>query len=89
MIQLGSCNTLVQSMLPDHYRGRVMGVYSMMLVGMSPLGAMAAGFEGSHFGAPATIVLGAMVCLVSVLIFAARLSAFTVEARELAAAAAE
>lgn len=87
MIQLGSSNTLVQSMAPDRYRGRVMGVYSMMLVGVSPLGAMAAGFEGSRFGAPATIALGALACLVSILIFAVRLPPFTREARKLLDAA--
>ena len=87
MIQLGSSNTLVQSMSPDRYRGRVMGVYSMMLVGMSPLGAMAAGFEGSRFGAPAAIILGAGACLVSALIFAARLPTFRGQTRDLVAAA--
>ena len=83
MIQVGSINTLIQSMVPDHYRGRVMSVYSMMLIGMSPLGAMAAGFEADRWGAPMTIVIGAVVCLVSALVFVVRLPDFRVSAREL------
>jgi MFS family permease len=65
MIQVGSTNTLIQSTVPDHYRGRVMSVYSMMLIGISPLGAMAAGFAAEHIGAPFTLVIGALICLVS------------------------
>jgi MFS family permease len=83
MIEVGSINTLIQSMVPDHYRGRVMSVYSMMLIGMSPLGATAAGFEAEHIGAPLTIAAGASVCLVSSVLFALRLPAFRQEAREL------
>jgi MFS family permease len=83
MIEVCSINTLIQSMVPDHYRGRVMSVYSMMLIGMSPLGATAAGFEAEHIGAPLTIAAGASVCLVSSVLFALRLPAFRQEAREL------
>ncbi len=83
MIQVGATNTLIQSMVPDHYRGRVMSVYSMMLIGMSPLGAMAAGFEAEHIGAPVTITLGAAVCLASSIVFALRLPSFRQAAREL------
>ena len=85
MIEVGAINTLIQSMVPDHYRGRVMSVYSMMLIGMSPLGAMAAGFEAEHLGAPVTLTLGAVVCLVSCIVFAAKLAAFRQSARELLA----
>ncbi|HVW83487.1 MAG TPA: MFS transporter [Bryobacteraceae bacterium] len=83
MIQVGATNTLIQSMVPDHYRGRVMSAYSMMLIGMSPVGAMAAGFEAEHIGAPLTIGIGAAVCLISAILFATRLPAFRRSAREL------
>ena len=43
MIQMGSTNTLIQSMTPDHLRGRVLAAYSMMLMGMAPIGALIAG----------------------------------------------
>lgn len=83
MIHVGATNTLIQSMVPDHFRGRVMSVYSMMLIGVSPLGAMAAGFEASHFGAPLTIALGAGICLVAAVSFVLHLPAFRHSARHL------
>jgi MFS family permease len=83
MIQMGASNTLIQSMVPDHLRGRVMSVYSMMYIGMGPFGAMASGFEAEHIGAPMTIAIGAAVCLISATVFALRLPAFRQVAREL------
>jgi MFS family permease len=83
MIQVGSTNTLIQSMVPDHFRGRVMSLYSMMLIGISPLGALTAGFEASHFGAPLTLALGAGVCLLAASVFFFQLPAFRDSARQL------
>ena len=40
MLEMASSNTLIQSMVPDRLRGRVMSVYSMMFMGMAPLGAL-------------------------------------------------
>ena len=85
MIHVGATNTLIQSMVPDHFRGRVMSVYSMMLIGINPIGAMAAGFEADHLGAPITLVLGASMCLAAALSFAVFLPSFRNNARELLA----
>ena len=46
MLQMASSNTLIQSMVPDDFRGRTMAVYSMMFMGMAPLGSLFAG--GNH-----------------------------------------
>ena len=43
MVQMGATNTLIQSMVPDRLRGRTMAVYSMMFLGMAPIGALLAG----------------------------------------------
>ena len=48
MLQVGASNTLIQSMVPDHLRGRAMSVYSMMYIGIGPFGAMAAGFAAGR-----------------------------------------
>ena len=49
MLQMASSNTLIQSMVPDALRGRVMAVYSMMFMGMAPFGALLAGHAcGAH-----------------------------------------
>ncbi|MCU1327946.1 MAG: transporter, partial [Bryobacterales bacterium] len=81
MIQIGATNTLIQSMVPDSYRGRVMSVYSMMLIGMNPLGAIAAGFAAHRWGAQITLTVGALACLVAAIAFALRLPHFRLAAR--------
>ena len=50
MVQMASSNTLIQAMVPDHLRGRVMSVYSMMFMGMAPFGALSAGAAGASSG---------------------------------------
>src|SRR5947209_3326856 len=69
MVQLASSNTLIQSMVPDRLRGRVMSVYSMMFMGMAPMGALAAGAAASKLGAPHTIAAGGVVCLVGYAVY--------------------
>ena len=52
MMQFTATNTLIQAMVPDQLRGRVMSLYSMMFLGMSPLGSLLAGAaRGSHWRA--------------------------------------
>ena len=83
MTQMGCTNTLVQSMVPDRLRGRTMAVYSMMFMGMSPLGALTAGAVADHIGAPWTVALGGAVTIAGAIAFARYLPKIRVEAREL------
>jgi len=83
MLQMSSSNTLVQSMVPDELRGRVMAVYSMMFMGMAPLGALMAGSLAGILGAPLTVALGGAVCIVGSILFSLRLPKLRVEAREI------
>lgn len=83
MVQVGASNTLIQSMAPEAYRGRVMSLYSMVLIGISPLGAMAAGVEAEWFGAPWTLAVGAVASAGAAGMFAWRLPRFRKAAREL------
>ncbi len=83
IIQIASSNTLVQAMAPDALRGRVMAVYSMMFLGMAPLGALLAGWLAERVGAANTVALGGMGCILSALIFSLRLPALRREARKL------
>jgi MFS family permease len=59
-------NTLLQTHVPDELRGRLMGFYSFVFVGMSPLGAFQAGVFAEHFGAPAAIGAGGLICALAV-----------------------
>jgi fucose permease len=54
----------------------VMSLYTMSLRGMVPLGSLIAGGLASHIGAPATLTLGGVCCVVGACIFASRRTAF-------------
>ncbi len=73
MVEMASSNTLIQMMIPDALRGRVMSVYSMMFMGMAPVGSLIGGTLAHHLGAPLTVALGGGGCLAVGLIFALRL----------------
>jgi MFS family permease len=83
MVEMASSNTLIQSMVPNALRGRVMAVYSIMFMGMAPLGALLAGWAAGRLGAPATVAIGGLGCIAASAVFAARLPAFRGEARAL------
>ncbi len=83
MVQMASSNTLIQSMVPDRLRGRVMSVYSMMFMGMAPFGALSAGSVAHHLGAPWTVALGGLACTMMAVLFWSHLPSIRAEAREL------
>jgi MFS family permease len=83
MMQMTASNTLIQSMVPDRLRGRVMSVYSMMFMGMAPIGAFSAGAVAHRLGAPITLALGGAACILGSAYFTAKLPVLRVEARKL------
>lgn len=83
MVQMASSNTLIQAMVPDALRGRTMAVYSMMFMGMAPLGALLAGGAADRIGAPWTVALGGAVAIAGAVAFARHLPKIRVEARQL------
>ncbi|MGD0498979.1 MAG: MFS transporter [Bryobacteraceae bacterium] len=85
MTQSGSSNTLLQSMVPDRLRGRVMSIYSMMFMGMAPFGSLAAGAAASKIGAPATVAAGGVICVAAAAVFWLRLPHFHAGASKLIA----
>jgi MFS family permease len=58
IVEMASSNTLIQTLVPDNLRGRVMAVYGMMLMGMAPTGALLAGALAHQLSAPITVALG-------------------------------
>jgi MFS family permease len=70
-------------MVPDNLRGRVMAVYGMMFLGMAPFGALLAGALAHNLGAPVTVALGGVICIVGAVTFGVRLPAFRREARQM------
>ena len=63
MILLNTANALVQTLVPDELRGRVMGIYTLGFFGMMPLGALLAGAVAEIANEPITVVLGALIML--------------------------
>jgi MFS family permease len=83
MLQMAASNTLIQSMVPDELRGRVMAAYSMMFMGMAPFGALLAGSVAEKTSAPLTVALGGVIGLVGAAAFGVKLPSLRVEARRL------
>ncbi len=83
MIEMSASNTLIQSMVPDHLRGRVMAVYSMMFMGMAPLGALLAGMLAERIGAPLTVRIGGAFCVIGAACFALALPKLRREGRQI------
>jgi len=83
IVEMASTNTLIQTLVPDNLRGRVMAVYGMMFMGMAPFGALLAGAIAHHLGAPITVTLGGSVCIVTGVMFGLHLPAFRQGARQM------
>ena len=69
MVSVAATNTALQTLSPDPLRGRVLGFYSMMFVGMTPIGSLLAGWGGDQIGAPRTVIIGAVFCIAGALLF--------------------
>jgi MFS family permease len=66
MRQNASANTLIQTLVPDDYRGRIMALYSMTVVGVGPFGSLAAGALAGRIGARWTLaVSGALILIIA------------------------
>jgi MFS family permease len=69
MMQMASTNTLLQTLVDDNKRGRVMSLYVMAFMGTAPFGSFMAGTLASTFGAPYTVLSSGIICLIGAIIF--------------------
>jgi MFS family permease len=83
MLQMACSNTLIQVMVPDALRGRAMAVYSMMFMGMAPIGALLGGALADRLGAPTTVAIGGLASVAGAWWFGVQLPKIRVEARQL------
>jgi MFS family permease len=58
---VATANNRIQTITPDHLRGRVMALYAQALIGVGPIGSMQAGALATLFGAPVAMAIGAVV----------------------------
>lgn len=70
-----SVSTMIQTIVDDRMRGRVMGLFSMAFLGMYPLGSLAGGALAAHIGAPATMAIGGGFCTLAALLLWRRMPA--------------
>jgi MFS family permease len=75
IIQMASTNTVLQTIVDDDKRGRVMSFYSMAFMGMVPLGSLLAGSLAHFIGAPLMVSLSGICCIAAAAGFARRLPA--------------
>ena len=75
MVQMASSNTIIQTIVDDEKRGRVMSFYMMAFLGTAPLGSLTAGWLSSRIGAANTLLAGGTCCIAGALWFAKALPA--------------
>jgi MFS family permease len=73
MVQMASSNTVLQTVVDEDKRGRVMSFYAMAFRGMVPFGSLLAGGLASTIGAPNTLMIGGISCILGSLLFARQL----------------
>ncbi|MBV9506298.1 MAG: MFS transporter [Acidobacteriia bacterium] len=73
MQQMAASNTILQTIVEDEKRGRVMAFYGVAFLGMAPFGSLIAGVAAGRIGAPATLAIGGVLCLLGSAWFASRL----------------
>jgi MFS family permease len=81
MVQLASINTVLQTIVDDDKRGRVMSFYTLAFLGTSPLGGLLAGVLAHQFGAAEVILLGGISCLAAALIYWTKMPALKAQLR--------
>ena len=73
MLAPASCNTVIQTIVEEDKRGRVMSLFSMAFFGMIPFGSLLAGSLADKIGAPGTIMISGISCILGAIMFATRL----------------
>lgn len=75
MVQMASSNTILQTIVDDDKRGRVMSFYVMCVMGTTPIGSLLGGAVADRLGTPGTLLIGGSCCLVGALLFMRKLPA--------------
>ncbi len=71
MRQMAAANTLIQTRIPDQYRGRIMALYAMVVVGLVPFGSLGAGAMAHAMGARGTLAVGGVLAITAAFVFQA------------------
>ncbi len=80
MLMMASCSTILQSVVDEDKRGRVMSFFAMSFMGTAPLGGMVSGYVANHFGFQTTVMGCGVYCLTIALIFSSFMPRLRTEA---------
>ena len=69
MVQMASSNTILQTIVDDDKRGRVMSFYTMAFMGMAPLGSLLAGGMATRLGVSNTLIISGACCIIASVVF--------------------
>jgi MFS family permease len=83
MVLMAASNTILQTIIDDDKRGRVMSLYTMSFMGTLPVGCLMAGAIASRIGAPETVRIGGALCVLGALFFARELPTLRAKVRPL------
>ncbi|MEH2045226.1 MFS transporter [Nostoc sp.] len=75
ILQIAASNTFLQTIVEDDKRGRLMSLYTMSFLGMIPVGNLLGGFLANHIGAPNTLMIDGIACILGSIIFSRQLPA--------------
>ncbi len=81
MVQMAASNTVIQTIVDDEKRGRVMSFYTMAFLGTAPFGSLIAGWLSSRIGAPHSLAVGGVCCILGAAWFARALPALRAAVR--------
>lgn len=81
MVNIAACNTILQTVVDEDKRGRVMGLYTMAFMGTMPFGSLLAGILAARIGAPHTLLIGGASCVVVAFIFMSKMPLIRKEIR--------
>jgi MFS family permease len=81
IVQMAASNTIIQTIVDEDKRGRVMSFYMMAFLGTVPFGSLIAGWASSRIGAPHTLLIGGVCCLAGAAWFAMELPTIRVAVR--------
>ena len=73
MVQMAAVNTVLQTIVDDDKRGRIMSLYTTAFAGVAPLGSLFAGALANKIGAPTTLIIGGIFCLCVTTIFSRKI----------------
>jgi len=76
VVNVSGTNILLQTIVEDDKRGRIMSLYAMAFMGTAPIGSFLSGIMAGFFGVLTTVVIAGIVTILAVIIFRKNLSAF-------------